>query len=164
MPPNVVRASRVEAGELQLVLENTIDAVEGARLEVENHLGPLALAPRVINRLEVVLEELIANVVLHGFDEHPGHAMLLTVGAGPDGVEITLEDDGRPFNPLELAEPAAFDTLETAQVGGLGVVVVRRFAKVIAYEAAPDSRSWVELVRANSRPVNRLRLTLAATV
>ena len=163
-PPKAVRASRVAGGDLQLVLENTIDAVEGARVEVESHLAPLALGPRVINRLEVVLEELIANVVRHGFGDHPGHAILLTVGAGSDGVEISLEDDGRPFNPLELAEPAAFDTLENARIGGLGVVVVRKFATAISYEADPESPSWAQLVRDNSRPVNRLRLTLAATV
>jgi len=141
-----------------------MDAIEGARLRALGHLAPLALAPRVTNRLEVVLEELIANVVRHGFDERPDHAMLLTVGVGPAGLDITLEDDGRPFNPFELAPPPAFDTLENARIGGLGIVVVSRFATATSYEAEPDSPSWDALVRRGSRPVNRVRVTLATSV
>jgi anti-sigma regulatory factor (Ser/Thr protein kinase) len=161
-PGTAVRTSRIVDHDLLLVLENTIDAIEGARLRVLGHLAPLALAPRVINRLEVVLEELISNVVRHGFDERPDHAMLLAVGAGPAGLKVTLEDDGRPFNPFALAPPPAFDTLANAQIGGLGVPVVRRFATATSYEAEPESPSWEALVRKDSRPVNRVKVTLAA--
>jgi anti-sigma regulatory factor (Ser/Thr protein kinase) len=161
--PAAVRASRVVDQDLLLVLENTMDAIEAARLRVVSHLAPSALAPRVINRLEVVLEELISNVVRHGFDERPDHAMLLSVGAGPAGLDITLEDDGRPFNPFERAPPPAFDTLENAPIGGLGLVAVRRFAQATSYEAEPQSLAWEALVRKDSRPVNRVKVTLAAS-
>jgi anti-sigma regulatory factor (Ser/Thr protein kinase) len=162
-PPPAVRTSRVIDQDLLLVLENTMDAVEAARLHVLSHLPPSALPPRALNRLEVVLEELISNVVRHGFDENPDHAMLLIVSAGPAGVEMIIEDDGRPFNPFDQAPPPAFDTLENAPLGGLGLVVVRRFATATSYEAEPESPHWEGLVRKGSRPVNRVKISLAAS-
>jgi anti-sigma regulatory factor (Ser/Thr protein kinase) len=107
---------------------------------------------------------MISNVVRHGFDERPDHAMLLAVGAGPDGLEVTLEDDGRPFNPFALDRAPAFDSLENAPIGGLGIVAVRRFASATSYEAEPESPSWVALVRPDSRPVNRVKITLATSI
>jgi anti-sigma regulatory factor (Ser/Thr protein kinase) len=160
-PASGVRVSRKRGERLVLALDDTMAAIEGARLEVTGHLAPLALSPAVINRLEVMLEELITNVVRHGFAEGAGYSILLAVEAGPGDVEITLEDDGRPFDPTGAPEPAAFTTLEAAPIGGLGLKAVRRWASAWRYEASPDSADWRELVFEGARPVNRLVVRLA---
>jgi hypothetical protein len=72
-----------------------------------------------------------------------------------------IEDDGRPFDPFSVPEPPPFESLETAQVGGLGVQVVRRFAASTQYDHAPDSALWSELVDQGGRPVNRVTVTIA---
>jgi anti-sigma regulatory factor (Ser/Thr protein kinase) len=158
-----VMASKVVGDDLALALATTIVAIEEARLRVADHLAALALAPRVVNRLEVVLEELISNVIRHGFDDAAIHAMLLRVGARPHAIVITLEDDGRPFNPFEVAEPPAFESLETARIGGLGIPVVRRFSTATRYEAAPESPLWEDLVKPGARPANRVTVEIART-
>jgi anti-sigma regulatory factor (Ser/Thr protein kinase) len=157
---DAVRASRIEGGELALLLCDTIAAVEGARLRVREHLAPLALAPRVINRIEVVLEELISNVVRHGFRAKSGGVLLLVVTPQPDAIDLTFEDDGAPFDPTLQPEPPPFDALETAQVGGLGIVTVRRFTRAMGYERSPESPRWAAMSDAGARPVNRLRVSL----
>jgi serine/threonine-protein kinase RsbW len=53
-----------------------------------------------------------------------------------DGAELraTVEDDGRPFNPLEKEPPAVPSSLEDAGVGGWGIPIVRAFADDLSYE------------------------------
>jgi anti-sigma regulatory factor (Ser/Thr protein kinase) len=154
-----VREAHASGGRLVLVLDERLEAIEGARLAVVAHLAPLALGAKAANRLEVVLEELISNVLRHGFEGDGGHSMLLAVAAGPGDVEITLEDDGRPFDPTGVPDPAPLTSVETARVGGLGLKAVRRFA-AWRYEAAPDSADWRAFVDADAAPANRLVVRL----
>jgi serine/threonine-protein kinase RsbW len=113
----------------RIVLETTMSAVETGRLAILDYLAPLALDDRVINRIEVILEELVGNVVRHGAVD----AIALDVLARPDEIELAVEDDGPEFNPLELTSPARFTTLEEAELGGLGVPLIRRLSRSVRY-------------------------------
>jgi len=121
-----------------------ISAVETCRLALLDYLAPLALDDRVINRLEVVLEELVSNVV-----RHAGLATKLTLSAstGDDCISICLEDDGAAFNPLAAEENAPFDKLEDAALGGLGIPLIKRLTRSVEYD--------------RSDGLNRMRVVLA---
>jgi anti-sigma regulatory factor (Ser/Thr protein kinase) len=163
-----LRSSRMVGDDLVMVLGDTLDAIEQGQARMAPYLEAIGLGPRATNRLEVVFEELIANVVRHGFDRAPdhgvalGHVILAAVGRRPGVVRLVVEDDGRPFDPFSVAEPPPFESLETAQIGGLGVAVVRRFAASTLYEAAPASELWRAYAGQGERPVNRVTVTLAA--
>jgi anti-sigma regulatory factor (Ser/Thr protein kinase) len=153
--PGGVRAVRVEGDRLVLALQDTLAAVEGARLEIARHLAPLALPAKVANRLEVVLEELITNIVFHGLETVGGHAILVALAPQPDVLTLVVEDDGRPFNPLLVEAPPPAASIETAPIGGRGIPAIRRIARALRYEALPDSPDWAAVVGAGA-PVNRL--------
>jgi anti-sigma regulatory factor (Ser/Thr protein kinase) len=156
-----LRSSEVVGDDLVMVLNNSLASIEEGRLRMARYLGS-DLTPRVVNRLEVVFEELISNVLRHGFDPGPGRSILVAVGRRPGEIQLTVEDDGRPFNPFDLAEPPPFESLETAQVGGLGVPVVRRFSTRTAYDRAPASNLWDAYVSHGARPANRVTVAIAA--
>jgi serine/threonine-protein kinase RsbW len=157
-----VRARALRHGRLVLSLENSRRALDGARLEIADHLAPLALAPRVINRIEVILEELVSNVLNYGCDDNGEHAILVAVAAGPEAIELVIEDDGRPFDPVSAPEPPPFESLETARIGGLGIRAVRRLSTDMRYDAAPRSALWDDLALPGSGPVNRLTVQIAS--
>lgn len=108
-----------------------ISAVETGRLALLEYLAPLALDDRVINRLEVVLEELVSNVVRHA---DLATRLTLTASASADGVSICLEDDGAEFNPLAARENSPFDKLEDAALGGLGIPLIKRLTRSVEYD------------------------------
>jgi anti-sigma regulatory factor (Ser/Thr protein kinase) len=162
VPPAAgLRVSRVVGDDVVMVLDNTLDAIEAGRVRMEQHLAAEALGPRAVNRLEVVFEELIANVVRHGFDDLSNHSILVVAGLRPGEIRLTIEDDGQPFDPFELPEPPPFESLETAKIGGLGVPVVRRFSASTRYERAPPSEFWSDFVSRDGRPANRVTVTIA---
>lgn len=135
-----LRAAETVDGDLRLILNNTIAAIEAGRLEMLRHLAPLALGPRAINRLEVVFEELVSNIVRHGFAAGSDQTILVLVAARPGAIELTFEDDGAPFDPTAASEPEPLTSLQTARLGGLGVPLIRKLTGDLRYEAiAPDA-------------------------
>jgi len=116
---------------LSLRLAASLAAVEEARSALFAYLEPQGIEARVLNRIEVALEELISNVVRHG-----EIATFVEIAAdySEGAVTISVTDDGVPFNPLARAEPARFDKLENATLGGLGIGLVKRLAKAVAYD------------------------------
>ena len=126
-------------------LANGPAAVEQSRLAVLSYLEPLGIFARTLNRVEVVLEELVSNLVRHGKDVN-----LVTVAAGYRGgvVDLVVEDDGDAFDPFALPEPAPLTTLADAPLGGLGIPLVRRLTASARYDrigSGSDARNRVSI-------------------
>jgi serine/threonine-protein kinase RsbW len=51
-----------------------------------------------------------------------------------DGVTLTVEDDGPPFDPLSLPAPDLSASLDGRPVGGLGVFLVRKVMDAVRYQ------------------------------
>lgn len=97
---------------------------------LEAFAGDAGLSPRATGRLVVVVEELAANVAMHG----EGATFLRVSARRVDGaVHLILEDDGPAFDPLSAAAPDLEATLEDREAGGLGVHFVRTMARDVAY-------------------------------
>ena len=119
--------------ELKLVarMANGPAAIQQSRLAVIRFLEPFGVFARTMNRVEVVLEELISNLVRHGKDVN-----VVTVAAGYRGgvVDLIVEDDGAAFDPFAHPEPEPFTNLADASLGGLGIPLVRRLASSARYD------------------------------
>ena len=55
-----------------------------------------------------------------------------------DRVTAEVEDDGRAFNPLDLARPGIEAGLDRPGVGGLGVHLVRSMMDTVEYRRERD--------------------------
>jgi serine/threonine-protein kinase RsbW len=140
------------------VLNNTLAAIEDGRRALLPYLAPSDLSAVVVNRLEVIFEEVVSNIVRHGFEPGSGQSIHVTARATPQAIELTFEDDGRPFDPLQLVAPAPFTTLEVAEPGGLGVELVRRLSASVRYEAPMRPRAGDA---SGFAPRNRLIVSVA---
>ena len=100
--------------------------------EVREHLARNAAGKRVTHAVDLALEELVSNTIRHGYDGGQ-HEILVRLELGPGGVELTLEDDGRAFDPTRAAEPPSPTSLEDTRIGGRGIQMVRRLFEDIRY-------------------------------
>ncbi len=94
--------------------------------------------PRVqAERLEVCLNEVLANVINHGGGTALSSpiCLLFDITREQDGGKagVTVSDAGLPFNPVSVAEKIFPKTLTEAVPGGLGLVMIRRFADWLDY-------------------------------
>lgn len=111
-----------------------------AQLAFEGLLEPLQPSPRLSFALDLVLEELLMNQVMHA---HPQAAEPAAVGLQAwvvdDALVLHFTDTGIAFDPLSRPAPVAPASLDEARPGGLGLHLVRRYARELAYQRVGDT-------------------------
>lgn len=90
-------------------------------------------------RVHLSLDEILVNVVRYAYEDEDDH--VIHVIATWDGEEIIVEiqDDGKPFNPLDAPEPDTDESLEEREIGGLGIHLVRTMMDDVSYRREIDS-------------------------
>ncbi len=83
---------------------------------------------------ELCLNELVTNVIHYAYADRGAHEIRIFLEREGEELRATVEDDGRPFNPLEKEPPAIPASLDDAGVGGWGIPIVRAFADDLSYE------------------------------
>lgn len=81
----------------------------------------------------LALEEVFLNVVQHGYVDSAEHEIRVRFALEKGIVTLMVEDDGVPFNPLDVAAPDLTVPVEQREVGGLGIHLVQRVMDGIEY-------------------------------
>jgi len=84
--------------------------------------------------LQVALEEVVSNVIKHGFRDGATHTFTVSLSADADFVTAVVTDDAPAFDPLARAEVDIAQPLEERPIGGLGIHLVRHLMDEVAYE------------------------------
>lgn len=90
-------------------------------------------------RIRLALDEILSNVVRHGYEDETDHVINVIVSWDGEEVTIEVQDDGKPFNPLEAPEPDTDETLEERDIGGLGIHLVRTMIDELDYRREIDT-------------------------
>ena len=83
--------------------------------------------------IHLILEEVVSNVIKYGYDDGLEHRINVDVAVDGDHVTIRIEDDGKPFNPLDAPHPKLDLPIEQRPIGGLGVFIVKSVADSVDY-------------------------------
>jgi anti-sigma regulatory factor (Ser/Thr protein kinase) len=108
-----------------------LDAIPAAMTFAAMALHQAGLAPGVVARAELILEELLRNSILHGYGGDSAHS----VWVGVRGHVLRYEDAAPPFDPLTEGPGAPDPALPLAQqkVGGIGLLLIRQLGGAVAY-------------------------------
>lgn len=105
---------------------------------LQEHVETLAqrsgIGPKRLIQLSIALEEVVMNVINHAYG--PGETGEVAIGFEDQGnrIAISISDTGIAFDPLERAAPDVESGLMDRPIGGLGVMMVRKFMDHVAYE------------------------------
>jgi anti-sigma regulatory factor (Ser/Thr protein kinase) len=91
------------------------------------------LSETVLHDIKFALEEIVTNVISHGYDDNREHEIKVMFDKEPLAVIVRVEDDGKPFNPLTAPETDTTKSLEERTVGGLGIQLVRKLTEGLDY-------------------------------
>lgn len=109
--------------------------------------------PAAVRRsINVALDELLTNTILYGLAGDLGE---VTVDAElhADRLEVTLSDNGRPFDPFTRSAPDTTLSVEDRPIGGLGIHLVRRLVDHVRYERRSDRNVSLKQRPASSSPL-----------
>ena len=113
---------------------NDISELHKLQQVVELYGAANALSTKTVLNLNLILEELLSNIIFHGYQDHEQHLIYVTFEASDLGVAFTIEDDAIAFNPLDREEIDTEQLLEDRPVGGLGIHFIKALARDLIYE------------------------------
>jgi serine/threonine-protein kinase RsbW len=135
---------------LVIRLDPRIEAVTELLDRVEAYAKAMKLPSRTAHRLTVICEELVSNVAMHGARGKGGATYVeITIESGSDGLHLSVEDDGPPFDPLVRAAPDITLGVADRKIGGLGIYFVRSMVASIDYERR-EGRNYLSAVLDNA--------------
>ena len=103
-----------------------------------------------IEDLVHAVDELSANIILHGYAGTPGQVEIRCRMDG-EAFMVTLRDSAPPFDPTGVAEPDLDVPLEQRRVGGLGIYLSRKMMDDMRYQRLPSGENELTLVKRTVR-------------
>jgi anti-anti-sigma factor len=110
------------------------------------------LPPEVMSPIRVVCDEVLTNVIAHGFPDDAEHDITVGVEMAGRRLVLTVSDDGVPFDPLTAPPPDTSAPLEERPVGGLGIHLVRHLVDQMTYERRGDRNALTLVKSVDRRP------------
>jgi anti-sigma regulatory factor (Ser/Thr protein kinase) len=135
-----------ELARAELRLVNDLDAMARIPDWVEGFGAAHGLRPAVINDLNVALDEVVSNAIVHGYAAGAPGEIVVRLRCRRSAVTAEVEDDGRPFDPLQAPPPDLTAPLAERPVGGLGLHFVRNLMDKVSY-ARVGARNVLKMLR-----------------
>ena len=85
-------------------------------------------------KLQLVIEEMMANVIFYAYPEGTSADITLTVES--DGQELTfvLSDSGKPFDPTAKEDADTEINPMDREQGGMGILIVKNIMNEVSYQ------------------------------
>lgn len=121
------------AERMQIHLKNDLSELMRLAQALESFGEENQLTEQEVLDFNLSLDELVTNAISYGFGDGGEHSIRLGLWLDGDWLRAELKDDGKPFNPLEIAPPDLSTDLEERNIGGLGVYFVRELMDEMVY-------------------------------
>ena len=138
---------------------NTDNAnVDCESLTLESKLSEISRVPPWIDKLslahaipietqfamELCLEEVLSNIVRHGYAGESDHTVFIRYEMPRDAfITLIVEDEAPPFNPLLVQAPPTPQSLQNLSAGGQGIRLLKQFANELKYERKPSGNRLI---------------------
>ena len=120
---------------LAATIDNLQQVIDFVAEKLEAHDCPL----KASMQLELVIEEIFVNIASYAYEPSTGDATFcVDFEENPTAVLLTFIDGGKPYNPLEKADPDTSLDAEEREIGGLGIFLVKNNVDEISYERTDD--------------------------
>lgn len=145
------------------IKDNVKDFSEGvmARVELEAVVDELGTATEFVvaraekagfekielSKFKIAVYEACMNIIEHGYNFDPGHAMTIELFWDKDRFEVTLKDQGKSFDIYNRRDYNVDEAFQEGRDGGFGLFIIERSVDEIHYSSDPVSGNSLTLVK-----------------
>jgi serine/threonine-protein kinase RsbW len=121
---------------ISLEFKNILSELDHLREDLESLGKSFGMSKKGVFQINLALEEVFTNIVSYGYIDKAAHWIKITIWRQNGILNVCVEDDGIPFNPLEEEVPDLECPIEDRRIGGLGCHFMRCFMDDVHYERA----------------------------
>jgi serine/threonine-protein kinase RsbW len=85
---------------LSATLANRRSETERLHKLVETFSEQHELSDPVVFAVNLALDEIVTNIIVHGYSDNQQHDIRVGIVLGEDAIEVTVRDEAPAFNPL----------------------------------------------------------------
>lgn len=116
-----------------IVLKNDISEM-GRIIDATTQLtDSVSCPPVVVHDITLAVEEIFSNIVFYGFGDGLDHDIILHMAVEGNALILTLQDEGIPFNPLNVHIGNRDKPLEERDKGGMGILLAKNLMDKMEY-------------------------------
>jgi serine/threonine-protein kinase RsbW len=97
--------------------------------------------------VQLAVDEAATNIIEHAYQGEDRGEICCSIEVIQDGLKITLQDWGAPFNPQEIPEPTIGAPLENVQSSGLGLFFIRKLMDEVQFDFSAEKGNTVTMVK-----------------
>lgn len=129
----------------ELKIEAKLENLDPLLAFVNTELEAVHCPKKTQNQIKIAVEEIFVNIVHYAYQPALGFALVRTA-SGDSEIRIDFEDTGKPYNPLDKADPDITGAVEDRLVGGLGIFLVKNIMDKVEYRFE-GSRNLLSIVK-----------------
>jgi serine/threonine-protein kinase RsbW len=125
-----------------ITIEAGVDQLAAVRAFVRAHVAAAGGDDETVADLVQAVDELVCNVVEHGYAGHPGTIEIAFIET-PGNIAFRIRDDAPPFDPTSVPEPRLDLPLGQRQLGGMGIHLARALTDGFDHRILPTGGNEV---------------------
>jgi serine/threonine-protein kinase RsbW len=103
----------------------------------------MELPQKCLFEINLGLDELFTNIISYGFEDESEHQIKFSLAKEKETLVVEVEDDGKPFNPLDVASPEVSLDLDEVNIGGMGIHLIKKMMDDIVYQRVEGKNKLV---------------------
>ncbi|MBN1999076.1 ATP-binding protein [candidate division KSB1 bacterium] len=115
-------------------LKNKYTEIERLQKIVTNFCQHYNIPAEILFHLNVVLDEMVTNVISYAWCDNLTHHFNIYLEIKNGLITATIEDDGKPFNPLLTEKVDVTRQIEERPIGGLGIHLAKTMMDCLEYK------------------------------
>ncbi len=101
--------------------------------------------------IQLAVDEACSNIIEYAYEDIPNGKIEINVSATREALTMIIRDQGKRFNPAEIAAPDLNAALEDRPIGGLGLFFMRKLMDEVRFEWSPEIGNTLTMVKRHSK-------------
>ncbi|MBD2846822.1 anti-sigma F factor [Paenibacillus sp. IB182496] len=118
-----------------------------ARVAVAAFVSQLDPTLEELNDLKTVVSEAVTNAIIHGYEEDPGGTIRIEASIEVDTVSITIKDEGRGIEDLDLARQPLYTSKPELERSGMGFTIMENFMDRFEVVSGEDKGTEIRMMK-----------------
>jgi serine/threonine-protein kinase RsbW len=129
-----------------LRIEAQLENLSVARDFVEDSATRLNAEPTAISNVVLAVDEMVTNIIEHGYRGQPG-AIEIEVTAQGEDLIVRLRDHAPTFDPTTVPSPDLSVSFEDRPPGGLGIYLTRKIMDDVQHRVPATQGNDLTLIK-----------------